>query len=478
MIIIYQDISQNLNNSDDIIFILAFIPSILSKYLIYGDYYMSKLTRRKAILRSAEIALSLPFMSSLYSNEPKSPEKFPTRAAFIYFDMGVIKEDYWPNSTNPISKTLTPIKNNLDNILILGGLDQKAALGLQDASGDHARSSSCFLTGTRIKKSVNDIHAGISIDQVIANKIGAYTKLPSIELSMEAGSDTGGCDSGYGCIYSNNIAWRSSTVPMSKEVNPRSAFNRLFSTSGSSKSEQVQNMIAAENKSLLDLVNADAKSLKNSLGENDIRKMDEYLDSVRSIENRIQSLSGDGENKTSLIIPSGNISKWAEKAKLFYDIMVLAFQTDTTRVATFMLSNSASGRVYSELGITGAYHELSHHGTDQSKKDAITKINQYHLEAFNYFLNKLKSIKEGDKETLLDHCMLTYGSCINDGDSHGHTSLPILLAGKGNNTITSGRYIPQCKGNLNDLYIALANRMSVPIESFGDDGKRPLPDLQ
>lgn len=437
------------------------------------------ITRRQS-LRGIGTSLALPFLPSLaWSLDPKRDEtKFPTRCAFIYYDMGVIAADYITSKDKPISKTLEPIKDNLENILVLGGLAQNAARANGDGAGDHARSAGCFLTGTKLKKtSGKDIQNGISIDQFIASKIGGYTKLPSVELSMEGGSGSGDCDSGYSCAYSTNISWKSPTTPMAKEINPKNAYVRLF-TDNTQTDPKLAAMQMAENKSLLDLINDDAKSLKKSLGSTDLRKLDEYLESVHAIESRIQNITGkkdseDSQMKYQLNIPNGVPGKFDIHAQLMFDIMALAFQTDTTRVASFMLTNAGSGRTYPEIGISGGHHELSHHGTDQTKKDSITKINMYHLQQFNYFIDKLKSVKEG-KGTLLDNCMIVYGSCINDGESHGHFNLPILLAGKGNNTINPGRNIIDCNGNLNELYMAISNRMGVECMSFGDDGKKAL----
>ena len=442
------------------------------------------LISRRTALRGLGVAMALPLLEQMgYADDSKKATRAPVRMAFIHFGMGVIA-DHWKfnqGKSTALPGCFEPVKKHLGDMLILGGLTQAAAMGGADGAGDHAREAGTFLTGTRLRKtSGKDIYNGISVDQLAAQKIGAYTTLPSIELSMEGGSGSGDCDSGYSCAYSTNISWRSPTTPMAKETNPRSAYMRLFADRGQSSSAQAQASLAAENRSLLDLVNDDASRLKGTLGGNDGRKLDEYLDSVRALEGRIQKISGHEDEagnggKTELKIPNGIPSDFTEHSRLMFDIMTVAFQTDTTRIATFMLTNGGSGRVYKEIGISGGHHELSHHGNDQTKIDSIRKINVYHMTQFAYFLEKLKGVKEG-KGTLLDNSMIMYGSCIGDGDRHNHDDLPIVLAGGGGGTIHSGRVVPTCRGNLCDLYLAMLARMGVEVPTFGD-GTRMLPDL-
>jgi hypothetical protein len=267
---------------------------------------------------------------------------------------------------------------------------------------------------------------------------------------------------------------------MAKETVPRAAFMRLFADRNQSQAAQAQAALAAENSSLLDLVNADAKSLRGSLGGNDSRKLDEYLDSVRALESRIQKISGHeddafGGMKTDLKLPSGVPKDFAEHARLMYDLLALAFQTDTTRFATFMLGNGASYRSYPEIGVPNPHHELSHRGSDPAKIEGLVKILTYQVTQFGYFLEKLKGIKEG-RGTLLDNCMLFYGSGMGDGDRHDHDDLPILVAGGGGGTIRTGRVVQQCRGTLSDLHLAFLLRLGLPITSFGES-KAPLPDL-
>lgn len=452
---------------------------------------MSKnwLISRRTALKGMGLAMGLPLLEQMgWAETPKkgAAERPPVRMAFMHWGMGVVYDNWWPSQQKgaPLPRILQPVAKHMGDILVLGGLAQMSATGGPDGAGDHAREAGCFLTGVRLRKTNGkDIYAGISVDQVAAQKIGGYTNLPSIELSIEGGSGSGDCDSGYSCAYSTNISWRSPTTPMAKERVPKAAFMRLFADRSQGASEQAKAAAAAENKSLLDLVYEDAKSLRGNLGGNDSRKVDEYLESVRSLESRIQNISGrdaedapgDKKGGATLQVPNGVPADWMDHAKLMYDIMALGFQSDATRVATFMLENGGSGRSYPKIGVTSGHHELSHHDNNPQKLEALTKINIHHMEAFAYFLDKLKGTKEG-KGSLLDNCMLLYGSCIGDGNRHNHDNLPILLAGRGGGSINSGRYVQSCKGNLCDLYLAMLARVGAPVEKFGDSNKM-LPDL-
>jgi hypothetical protein len=449
----------------------------------------SWLISRRTALKGVGLAMGLPLLEQMgWAETPKKgSDKAPVRMAFMYYDLGVWDKHWWPSQQKgaPLPSTLKPIEKLMGDVLILGGLDQRNGQGGPDGAGDHARSAGTFLTGTRLRKTNGaDIYNGVSVDQYAAQRVGAYTKLPSIELSIQGGRGGGDCDSGYSCAYSTNISWRSPTAPMAKEITPKSAYMRLFADSNASASDQAKAAMALENKSLLDLVNDDAKALRKDLGGADTRKMDEYLDSMRSLESRIQSISGrdmddagGGTKKKTegLQLPTGVPKKWDEHADLMFDIMALAFQTDTTRIATFMMTNGGGGGSYDEIGITEGHHDLSHHGGNEGKLDKIRQINIYQLKSFARFLEKLKATPDG-KGTLLDNSMLLYGSGLADGDRHSHTGLPIILGGRGGGSINTGRFVPACKGNMCDLYLAMMARMGVQTPTFGD-GTKILPDL-
>lgn len=447
---------------------------------------------RRTALKGIGVAMGLPLLEQMgWAETPRkgAGDRPPVRMAFMHYALGVDKKNYWPSGQKgaPLPAILKPLEKHMGDVLILGGLAQRAAVGGPDGAGDHAREAGTYLTGTRLRKTNGaDIQNGISVDQLAAQKVGAYTNLPSIELSLEGGRGGGDCDSGYSCAYSTNISWRTPTTPMAKETNPKAAYMRLVADRSASASEAAKAAAELENKSLLDLVYADAKQLQKNLGGNDTRKMDEYLDSMRSLEKRIQNISGRDQDDQAasgtgkkkgegFTVPQGIPKTFKEHANLMYDIMAMAFQADTTRIATLMLSNGGSGRQYNEIGITENHHTISHHGNNAGKLAMMSKINILHMESFVYFLEKLKSIKEG-KGTLLDYCMLQYGSCIEDADRHNHDNLPIILAGRGGGSINTGRYVASCRGNLCDLYIGMLARMGVEVPSFGD-GTKMLPDL-
>jgi hypothetical protein len=352
------------------------------------------------------------------------------------------------------------------------------------------------LTGTQCRKtSGTDIQTGISIDQVIANKIGQYTSLPSLELGIEQGAVAGNCDSGYSCAYSSSISWRTANTPNAKEINPKAVFDRMFSAkknarpvSGgpnvdSSKFGKQNGLPKTLDQSILDLVLEDASGVRREASGTDQRKLDEYLDSVRALEKRIEHAQKDAAehaeeaqakkpgNYSPLIDvnPVNTPKDFVEHVKLMFDLSVLAFQTDTTRVITFMMANEGSNRTYPHIGVARAHHEISHHQNDPSKLEDLTKINTHHVELLAYMLQKMKSLNDG-KGTLLDNSMIMYGSAISDGNSHSHSNLPILLAGKGGGTISTGKVI-DTNSNMCDLFLAMAARAGSPIDSHGDSSK-------
>jgi hypothetical protein len=438
---------------------------------------------RRTALRGLGLALALPLLERMgWADEPRKAGKAPLRMAHITFPNGAIRE-HWrftPNS-DKVPRILEPLKPHLRDVLVLHGINHTPASPGPDGAGDHARGIACLLTGVRVKKGGSTgIYTGTSVDQAACQRLGQYTSLPSIELSIEGSNGAGSCDDGYSCVYTSSTSWRSPTTPMAKETVPKNAFMRLFADRNQSQAAQAQAALAAENASLLDLVNSDAKSLRGELGGNDVRKLDEYLEAVRALESRIQKISGHEEDagsgvKNELKLTPGVPKDFSEHARMMYDILTLAFQTDTTRFATFMLGNGASYRSYPEIGVPNPHHELSHRGTDAAKIEGLVKILNYQVAQFAYFLERLKAVKEG-RGTLLDNCMLFYGSGMGDGDKHDHNDLPIVVAGGGGGTIRTGRVVQQCRGELADLHLAFLLRLGLNLESFGAS-RAPMPDL-
>jgi len=340
--------------------------------------------------------------------------------------------------------------------------------------GDHARCAASFLTGAHPHKtSGKDIRVGVSVDQIAAQQVGELTRLPSLELGCEVGKDVGNCDSGYSCAYSNNISWRTESTPQSKEVNPRAVFDRLFGGGKPGESEAARLKRQEYRKSVLDFVHEDATRLRTRLGTADRHKLDEYLDSVRSIEQRIERTPGDGpDEQVPLERPDGIPRDYAEHIRLMMDLIAVAFQTDSTRITSMMIAKAGSNRSYPFIGVSGAHHSLSHHGNKKEKQEDIAKINKFHVEQFAYLLKRLKATPEGEG-TLLDNVMLVYGSAIADGNRHAHHDLPIVMAGGGGGTINTGRHIRyESKTPLNNLFLSMLDRMDVKIDQMGDSTGR------
>jgi hypothetical protein len=306
------------------------------------------------------------------------------------------------------------------------------------------------------------------VDQIAAQKIGAMTRLPSLELSCDRSRMAGACDSGYACAYQFNISWKGPTTPMPPEADPKQVFQRLFGN-GNREEQLVRDRYS---KSILDFVLEDANALRGNLGRTDKGKLDEYLTSVRELEQRIERDAKQDGPKTDMKRPEGVPGDFSEHQRLMYDLLALAFQTDATRVSSFIVAHDGSNRAYPFIGVSEGHHDLSHHGNDEAKKAKIAKINRYHMENFAYFLKKLKSIKEGEG-TLLDNCSIVYGSGISDGNRHNHNELPVILAGRGGGTLGTGRHLRYERDTpMTNLYLTLLDNMGVHAERLGDSTGR------
>jgi hypothetical protein len=313
----------------------------------------------------------------------------------------------------------------------------------------------------------------VSADQVAAQTIGARTRFASLELGCDTGSQAGVCDTGYSCAYSHNAAWKTESTPVAKEINPRLVFERMFATGKPGESEAARVTRNRHRMSVLDFVLEDASRLKQRLGANDQRKLDEYLTTVRELEQRIARADGTGgAGPAGLEKPTGVPEDYAEHIRLMYDLLAVAFQGDLTRVATFVHADEGSNRSYAFIGVSDGHHDLSHHGGDKEKQAKISQINQFHASQLAYFLEKLKNTPDGDG-TLLDHSMIAYGSSISDGNRHNHDDLPILVAGRGGGTLSPGRHIRYEKETpLNNLWLSLLDRMDAHVDALGDGSGR------
>lgn len=428
---------------------------------------------RRTVLRGVGSGLALPLLESMRPSRvlagTAGAQTAPVRMACLFFANGAIMEQWKPTGEGAnfeLSPTLSPLSNLKNDLLILGGLAQHHARANGDGAGDHARNASAYLTGAQPRKTSGaDISVGQSIDQAVAEQVGKLTRLPSIELGIDRGRNAGSCDSGYSCAYSSNISWKSASTPCSKEVNPRSAFERLFGNPAQAADAERRRR---SRQSILDFVGEDAKRLNNTVSAADRRKLDEYFSSVRDVEQRV-ARAGEGPKEVpELNLPEGVPPELREHMNLMFDILVLAFQTDSTRVASLMLADAGSNRTYPEIDVRDGHHEMSHHQKDTHKIEQIAKIDKYLIERFAYFLQKLKDTKEGDSN-LLDNSMILYGSAISDGNRHTHDDLPIILAGRGGRTINSGRYVVcQEETPLNNLFLSMAERMGAKLDELGD----------
>ena len=429
---------------------------------------------RRSFLRGLGTAIALPWLDSMvpaFGAKTLIDSNAPCRLSFIYVPNGIIMENWTPTTKGSNFKfpsTLTPLKEYQKDCLLLSGLTHNNGRALGDGPGDHARAAASYLTGVHPKKTQgSDIQNGISVDQIVAQSIGSKTRLPSLELGTEHTRIAGNCDSGYSCAYNNSISWRTPSSPLPPEVNPRAVFDRLFGENNStSDSDQVNQRYRP---SIIDLVQEDTKKLITQLGPADRRKLDEYLFAIRQIEKQIEINENiNVDIDPNMERPQGIPIDFAEHLRLMYDLQAVAFQTDLTRVSTLMIGREGSNRTYREIGVSGAHHGLTHHGGDKVKIEQISKINRYHIEQFKYFLDKLKSIPDGEG-SLLDNTMIVYGSGISDGDKHLHDDLPVLVAGGGQGTLKTGRHVRyEDETPLTNLYLSMLDRMEIKLDVFGD----------
>jgi hypothetical protein len=434
---------------------------------------------RRTLLKGIGTAIALPLLDSMIPAFTRAAvTKPPCRMAMLYVPNGIIMNQWLPplpDGVSPLPADLPRISSALapfrKDIMMLGGLTQNGGRALGDGPGDHGRAGANYLTCVHPKKTNGrDLQTGVSVDQIAAKRLEGRTRFASLELGCEEGVQGGSCDNGYSCAYSNSISWRTPSSPMPAEIRPRAVFERLFGAADRDP------RAARYEKSILDMVAADARRLNAQLGGADKRKLDEYLFSIRDLEKRIasaESKSVSDRNTADAAIPksvppSGVPAEFSEHARIMFDLLTLAFQTDSTRVATVLLALEQSPRAYPEIGIPEAHHGLTHHQGDKDKIEKVTQINCFHVKQFAYLLEKLRSTPDGDG-TLLDHSMITYGSGLSDGNAHDHADLPLVLAGRGCGALKPGRYMKYPRETpMGNLYVAMLDRMGVPVESLGD----------
>lgn len=440
---------------------------------------MTPSLNRRALLRGAGIAMGLPCLEAMTPaarsafaspSDPGAPK--PIRMAFIFVPNGVIQPKWeckGEGDSWELSETLAPLAPVKSKLNVIDGLALDNGRAHKDGAGDHARAGATFLTAARPLKTSSKVQLGVSVDQVCAQQLAGQTRLASIELGLVGSRNAGSCDSGYSCAYSSNVSWRNETTPMAKETIPRLAFERLFG-SGDTHERRARNAVR---QSILDVVAQDAKTLLGKVGDTDRRKLDEYFTGIRELELRIeQTEKADKQSLPDLEVPMGRVEAFREHARLMFDLMVVAFQSDATRIATFMLDNAGGNRSYTEIGVKEAHHGLSHHRNEPDMVGKLEKIDHYLIEQYAYFLEKLNSVSDGDG-TLLDNSMIMYGSGLGDGNRHTHHDLPIVLAGGARGHIKTGRRLKYAQDTpLANLYLSMLDIMGTPAEKLGDGNGR------
>jgi len=402
----------------------------------------------------------------------------PMRFSVAYVPNGIQMERWTPTSEGAsfeLPPILAPLASFRDQLLVVTGLaDAPAFPETGEGTGDHVRAAATFLTGVHIRKTEGpDIRAGVSLDQIVGRTIGTNTPLTSLELCLESNELIGACEAGYSCAYGNTLSWRDVTTPLPMENQPRAVFERLF---GDADDTTRQHRLGRmhQDTSILDALIGEVHRLQKQLGSGDNTKLSQYLDSIRDVERRIQRAEAqDPLELPEIDRPSGGIPPTlAEHARMMFDLQVLAFQCDLTRVTTFMMSRELSPRTYTEIGIADPHHGLSHHQNDPVSMDKLARINMYHVQQFAYFLEKLNSTPDGDG-TLLDHTLLLYGCGISNSNLHTHDNLPILLAGGVNGRMSGGRHVCVPKDTpLTNLQLSILNALGISLEKFGDSNGR------
>src|SRR5436190_647170 len=432
---------------------------------------------RRTLLHGLGATVALPLLDGMvpaFAAQRKTAGQPAIRFGVMYVPMGAVMSNWTPAAEgsqfemSPILKPLSPFR---DRVLVLTGLDNAPAVArLGEPARGHGRIGGAFLTGVHAKPTEGaDFEAGVSVDQIAAAHLGQQTQLASLELGLETTGIAGACDVGYSCAYVNTLCWRSATTPLPMESNPRAVFERLFgdsdSTDRASRLARIQ-----QDRSVLDSLRESVSDLEKTIGRRDRVKLTEYLEAVRDVERRIQRAEAQSARELPTVErPTGSIAtSFEEYAKVMLDLQVLAYQSDLTRVMTFMIGKELSSRTYPEIGVPDQHHPLSHHQNDPQKLEKLTRINTFHVSLLAYYLEKLKATPDGDG-TLLDHVMLIYGSGMSNSNQHVPHKLPILVAGGGAGQLQGGRHLTFPEGTpLTNLYLTVLNKVGVPVERVGD----------
>jgi hypothetical protein len=434
-----------------------------------------KAISRRTVLRGVGAAVALPLLDSMVpalTAITKAAAKPINRFGLMYVPNGMIMKNYLPvveGTGFEITPTLNALEPFRDQMLVVSGLNSTPTPGRP--GGAHAKASTRFLTDVSPPTSETWLDAGISMDQMLAQEMGKHTQLRSLELAIESGQTAGACDTGFACAYTNTLSWTSSNTPLPTQNDPRVVFERLFGDSDSTD-PKVRLTRMRQRKSILDAAGAEIARLQTSLPKSDRTKLAEYLESIRDIERRIQLAEDQGDRDLPLVeYPTGIPSDWEEHVNLMFDLMVLAFQCDLTRVITLMTGREQSGMTYPQIGVPDAHHPISHHQQEPEKVAKVAKINAYHVTMFSNLLTKLQATSDGDG-TLLDHMTMMYGAGIADSNAHATSDIPVMIFGGGAGTLKGGRHI-RFKGlPLANLHLTLLDQFGVHWERMGDSTGR------
>jgi hypothetical protein len=435
-----------------------------------------KTVARRTVLRGLGAAMSLPLLDAMVpalTALAQTPAKARARLGVVYVPMGAVMNNWTPAETGagfPLSPILEPIGKFRDRMLVLTNLDNEPAVAkLGEPAGGHGRIGGAFLTGVHAKPTEGaDFDAGVSIDQIAARHIGQQTQLASLELGLEATGIAGACDVGYSCAYVNTLCWRAATTPADGEQPAGGVRASLLATATAPGPRRQARM--AQRRSILDSVTESVSDLQRTIGRNDGARLSEYLESVRDVERRIQRAEADSSTQLPVVErPAGSIpASFEEYAKVMFDLQVLAYQSDVTRISTFMIGKELSSRTYPEIGVPDQHHPLSHHTNDPEKLAKLTKLNTFHVSLLAYYLEKLQSTPDGESN-LLDQLRRLSGSGMSNSNLHVPHKLPVLLLGGGAGRIKGGRHVRFGDGTpLTNLYLTVLNQLGVPVEQIGD----------
>jgi hypothetical protein len=424
---------------------------------------------RRTLLRGLGASLALPLLDSMVpalssaSAQTAQPAK---RLGVVYVPNGMAMKSWTPatEGTNfEITRILRPMAAYQDRMLVLSGLN-----GASSNAGVHASASTRFLTGTIPARTESDLQAAVSIDQLVARQLGNQTQLGSLELALDQSDVFGSCDIGFSCQYTSTISWRDANTPLPMETNPRAVFERLFGDTGTTD-PAVRLQRIRKDRSLLDAVTDRVAELNKKVGSSDQAKLDQYLDAVRDVERRIQLAEAQSHRELPEVDqPAGIPRTYEEHAKLMFDMQVLAYQTDLTRVITFMMGRELSGRTYAEIGVPDSHHPTSHHRDDPALYEKVTKINEFHTSLFAYYLNKLDDTPDGNG-SLLDNMLMLYGAGMSDSNLHANTGLPLVLLGGGSGSVKGGRHLRYREGTpISNLHLTMLDKMGLSLDKIGN----------